>query len=343
MHRIVTRHWFVLMLAVMLGAGLLAPSRLATVTRLLPRDGLLSATMFFMALPLEVALIWHAVRRPQGVLLGIAINSGLLPLVAWLVSLTLRPDLAAGLLVAGAVPSTLASAAVWTRRAGGNDAIAALVTLITNFSCFLVTPFWLWLTTGTRSEISGTQMALELMLVVVVPMILGQLARLYRPLAAWATHHKPGLSIVAQWGILSMVLVAAVEAGLKLEKGEVSAGLAVWLTILASVVVVHVAALAAGHALAALLGLSRSDRIAVGFAGSQKTLMIGVNTALESFGGLAIFPMIAYHVCQLLIDAIVAERLADRGRAQAPQPASVPVANEIPLVAAVDETAGDAG
>lgn len=335
------RHWFLLILAAALASGLLLPEALAPYTRRIPRDGLLSATMFFMALPLEVALIWHAVRRPQAVLLGIAINSGLLPLTAWLVSLSLRPDLAVGLLVAGSVPSTLASAAVWTRRAGGNDAVAALITLITNLTCFIVTPFWLMVTTGSqlRTEISGLQMAGELMLVVVVPMLLGQLARLYRPLAGWATRHKPSLSLAAQWGILSMVFVAAVEAGMKLQSGETVVGALGWLSMIASVVVVHTSMLAAGHLLGAALRLSRPDRIAVGFGGSQKTLMIGVNTALESFGGLAMFPMVAYHVFQLLIDAVVADRLAERGKTQT----AAVGPEQLEPEAAIEETSADAG
>ena len=118
--------------------------------------------------------------------------------------------------------------------------------------------------------------------------------------------------------------------------------------MIASVMVVHVAMLAVGHALSALFRLSRADRIAVGFAGSQKTLMIGVNTALESFGGLAMFPMVAYHVCQLLIDALVAEWLVDRAAApanatagQVASKASVP--EQLDALAAVDEGEADAG
>ena len=60
----------------------------------------------------------------------------------------LRGDLAVGLLVAAAAPCTLASAAVWTRRAGGNDAVALMVTIGTNLTCFVVTPLWLLVTTG---------------------------------------------------------------------------------------------------------------------------------------------------------------------------------------------------
>ena len=59
------------------------------------------------------------------------------------------------MIVAATAPCTLASAAVWTRRAGGNDAVAILVTFITNATCFLVTPFWLILMTRDRGDRDG--------------------------------------------------------------------------------------------------------------------------------------------------------------------------------------------
>ena len=61
-----------------------------------------------------------------------------------------------GILVVGAIPSTLASAAVWTRRAGGNDAVAILGTIVTNLSCFVVTPVWLFQMTGETVRTSST-------------------------------------------------------------------------------------------------------------------------------------------------------------------------------------------
>ena len=54
--------------------------------------------------------------------------------------------------------------------------------------------------------------------------------------------------------------------------------------------------------------LPRADQIGVAFAGSQKTLMVGLAIAIE-FGGLAVLPMVAYHVEQLLIDTVLADRL----------------------------------
>jgi sodium/bile acid cotransporter 7 len=58
---------------------------------------------------------------------------------------------------------------------------------------------------------------------------------------------------------------------------------------------------------AAYLGFSREDRIAVGIAGSQKTLMVGLQMGLEI--KLSILPIVVYHVGQLLLDTIIADRL----------------------------------
>ena len=123
------------------------------------------------------------------------------------------------------------------------------------------------------------------------------------------------LGTVAQFGILTMVMVGSVSAGLQLATSPGAIGLRGWVGMLVSVVGLHVGMLAAGHLLAAGMGMTREDRIAVGFSGSQKTLMIGLHITLE-FSGLAMLPMVAYHVCQLLIDTVVADRLRERGAKQ---------------------------
>jgi sodium/bile acid cotransporter 7 len=60
------------------------------------------------------------------------------------------------------------------------------------------------------------------------------------------------------------------------------------------------------------LRLPRPDTIAVAFAGSQKTLMVGAYVAL-AVGPLAILPMVAYHAVQLFVDTLIADRWAQQG------------------------------
>lgn len=307
------RYWFLIGLAVVLAAGFLRPRELSHLGRVQLQTWIVASVLFLMALPLDATAMWRALSRPKAVLLAVFINFGLLPLTAWAVSFGLRPDLALGLLIVASIPTTQASCAVWTRRAGGNDAVAVMVTVVTNVFCFVFTPFWLTLMTGAdvSANIDPVKMMRDLALVVVLPMIVAQMARLFRPIGAWATRHKTPLSILAQVGLLAMVFIGAVQAGLKLAGHEAPLSATDAAAMLLAVCSVHVTMLYSGFSLGKLLGILREDRIAVAFSGSQKTLMIGLHLALSPAfnNGLAMLPMVAYHVCQLLIDALLAERL----------------------------------
>ncbi len=313
MKQFLARQWFLIALLGLLTLGLVLHEPLERLlTRHIPQQPVTAIVIFLMALPLDSASMWQAIRRPTAVLLAVTINFGLLPVVAWSISGLLRADLAIGLMIAASVPCTLAAAAVWTRRAGGNDAVALLVTLATNLSCFFVTPLWLVLTTGTSVRLDPLSMMQKLALVVLLPTLAGQVARQFAPIASWVADRKDVLGSVAQCGILTIVLVGAVSAGDELGVSDDQIGAAGWLLMIASVVGVHLSMLACGHLLSAALRLSRPDRIAVGFAGSQKTLPIGLYIAVNHFGGLTMLPMVAFHFCQLISDTLVADRL--RGR-----------------------------
>jgi solute carrier family 10 (sodium/bile acid cotransporter), member 7 len=210
------------------------------------------------------------------------------------------------------VPCTLGSAAVITRRAGGNDSIALVVTMVTNLACFLVTPAWVQLLTGRTGgpQQSFSALVIKLATLVLVPIVAGQALRSVPRIGAWATRHRTPLGVYAQLGILTMVLVGAVECGEQIASlGSGISSLAGQLALmLALVAALHMTAWSCGWWAAHLARLPRTDQSAVAFAGSQKTLMIGLAIAVE-FGGLAVLPMMAYHVGQLLIDTLLADRL----------------------------------
>jgi sodium/bile acid cotransporter 7 len=253
------------------------------------------------------------VRRPAGAALAVAVNLGVVPPLAWLAGRLLEdPGLVNGLIVSAAVPCTQASAAVWTRRAGGNDTIAVLTTLVTSLACFVATPAWLELLAG-RTGGAGqgfSKLVVRLALVVAAPIVAGQLLRAIAPLRNWVNRHAKGLTLYTQLGILAMVFVGAVECGRQIAgvAGGVAPLAGQIVLMLAVVAAVHLAAWWFGFATAGLLGMSRADQTGVAFAGSQKTLMVGLAIAID-FGGLAVLPMVAYHIEQLLIDTVLADRL----------------------------------
>ena len=78
------------------------------------------------------------------------------------------------------------------------------------------------------------------------------------------------------------------------------------LKVFVAVNVIHLSALFFGKWSAKLLGFQPRDQIAVGIAGSQKTLMVGLNTAVDL--NSSILPMLLFHVCQLFFDTIIADR-----------------------------------
>jgi sodium/bile acid cotransporter 7 len=302
------KRWFLLALLVQLAAGMIWPAALEPIARHIPRQAVVAVVMFLMALPMETRVMWDAVRRPGPAWLGAAVNAGLAPPVGWLASRLLPTELAIGVVVAVTVPCTLAAATLWTRRAGGNEAVAILVTLITNLACFFVAPAWLRLLVGTKVSVDYAALILQLALLVVVPIGVAQLVRQWRPLGTWTTNRKSLLSGVAQIGILSMVLVGAVGCGQRIHNvsdGSVLSAGNVTLMI-ALVTAVHLALLAAGYFLAQLAGMQRAEAIAVAIAGSQKTIMVGLYVAL-AFGPLAILPMVAYHAAQLVVDTMLAD------------------------------------
>jgi sodium/bile acid cotransporter 7 len=219
--------------------------------------------------------------------------------------------LATGVIVATTVPCTLATAAVWSRRARA---------IITNLSCFAVVPAWLWLLVDAnaqadiqRAQINYGRIALGLILLVVLPIIAAQFLRQLNVVGTWATRRKEWLSRIAQFGVLVMVLIGAVECGQRLSMAANGAVLSTGniARMIVGVSAVHLLLLTAGFALSHLFRFTQSDSIAIAFSGSQKTLMVGAYLAL-AVGPLAILPMVTYHAVQLLIDTLLAEKLRER-------------------------------
>jgi sodium/bile acid cotransporter 7 len=309
------QNWFLVALAALFAAGFFAHETLQTLAdQAWLRSCTVALAMLLMALPLQASAIWDALRRPWATLLAVVVTFGLLPLIAWGVSLGLSPEFQGGLLVAAVTPCTMASATVWTRKAGGNDTAATVVTVVTNLLCFLITPAWMHVMTGQASQQSlgdAGGMVLQLLLTVVLPVVVAQLLRTRPIVAEFAARRKPALGLASQWCILLMVLIGAIKTGQKLSGSELHASALLELaTMIAAVLLVHVVSFWMGLGLAKLCRLPWADQLAVGFAGSQKTLMVGMNVSIDA--GFSVLPMVTYHVGQLFIDTVLADWLKKR-------------------------------
>lgn len=326
------KRWFLLsltsLIVVGMSLGLIWPGRVKLFADSINPLVTTATILFLMSFSLDTRQLQAALRTPLPVALGSLLNIGLAPLLGMaLMPLQELADFRYGLLAAACVPCTMAAASVWTRKAHGNDAISLLVTLVTNSASIVTIPFWLaaatacyplpHLATSAQLKAPGPlldlqQTVLELVFGVLSPIILGQLLRQPTRCSAWAARHKMAISNLAQVLILLMVWTAAAKGGVRISQTKLIISPLSVLTVWVSVIVVHLVTLYAGLYLSRLLRVTRADQIAVAFAGSQKTLPVGllICETLSRQAGLsfAVFPMLMYHASQLFLDTIVADR-----------------------------------
>ena len=266
-------------------------------------------TMFLMAWPLKTEQLTSTLTRPQAALLACLLNVGLIPLLVWPFAGFAGTVIGYGMIIAAATPCTLATGAVWTRRAGGNDGVTMMVTILTNSTCFIVMPLWIFWLIGVKIEnakLLGT--VYKLFAFVVLPIGIAQLLRMQKSSADWATANKATLSRFALAGVLSVVFLGAIGMGNRVAGGVGDDTSMKNILVAAAVLTsVHCFVFWLGIWLAGLLKLPRPDQIAVGFASSQKTLVIGLSTAISL--GYSMIPILMYHAMQLIVDTVFADRI----------------------------------
>lgn len=204
-----------------------------------------------------------------------------------------------GFQLAAGVPTMLVSAVIITRMAGGNGAAALYLTVLANMLAIVVVPPLMQLTLHLQGKhLAGT--ALSLAITVLLPTVLGQLAR-YR-WSAWASAHARQIGVVSQLVILLFIITGLAE----LPRERLSPLLLLGLTALC--LTHHVLLLLAGHTTGALMRVDVPTRRALAFCASQKS--IAFMTLLWRqipVMGIAVLPGIIYYVTELAFDSLLAQ------------------------------------
>ena len=310
-------YWFMISLLTLMAAGLslgyAGNDRVLGFIQLVLKTQLITpAILFLMAFTLDSSQIRASFRAPGPVLWACFVNAAVMPLMGYgAMSLQLARHFEIGLMIAACVPCTVAAASVLTRKIGGNDAISLLTTLLTNGLCFLTAPLWLRLTTGYEFVGNPLELGLGLVLAVLLPSLLGQCVRVSSAAREFAKRRKPVLGAIAQIGILLLVFSSACKGGQKLHVPNLSSELKGLAVVWATCIGLHLLGLVIANYGARWLGFCEQDRLAAAFAGSQKTLPVGLfvasNVAFDSVQ-FAIFPILMFHASQLFIDSLIVDR-----------------------------------
>lgn len=325
------KHWFLFGLTVGISCGLFlgyssSNAQVTSITGYLPPQRLTQLVLFLMAFSLNSGHLLNSFRYPGPVLLAALVNYGAIPAMGLLLmGVQFGVDFQIGLMIAVSTPCTMAAASVWTRKAGGNDAVSLLVTILTNGLCFVITPMWLSWGIGNKVSLDSSQMMMRLIYSVLLPVSCGQLVRILPMAARFADRYKTPMGVIAQSCVLCLVFAASCRGGLNLQQAGSFPGPGAILLVGMTCIGIHLLAMWFAWFLGGRCRFSQSDRIAMLFAGSQKTLPVGVLIATDpnligspDFLGpgigvpFAVFPMLIFHGSQLFIDTVIADRVRQR-------------------------------
>jgi solute carrier family 10 (sodium/bile acid cotransporter), member 7 len=237
----------------------------------------------------------------------------LLGLAAQLTPTAILPGtLAAGVMFLCCLPSTVQSSIAFTSAARGNVAAAVCAASASNLLGIFITPVLVTLTTGAHGSRFSFGEVEAVVLQLLLPFAVGQLARPW--MSGFIARHGRLTGLVDRGSILLIVygaFSAAVVGGIW---RQVSAVQIVWLGVVC--VVLLGAVLAATRLAAGLLRFSKEDEIALVFCGSKKSLASGVPMASILFPpamvGLLVLPLMLFHQLQLMACAVIAQQYGAR-------------------------------
>ena len=248
-------------------------------------------------------LSWNYIIFP------IVVGVLLLPL-----SLAVPNELRLGFWLLAILPTTVSSAVVFSTVSKGNTSNAIFSTVFSNLLSVLLVPAVAvaYLSVESGISLSLSPLFSKLFLIIIAPLILGQLVRKWLPkISATIANRTKGFG---NWIIIFIVHCAfaqSVSSGFLIELGLFSIFKIISITILILLVVSQFVWWSSN-----LLHLSKEQRISAFFCSSQKSLATGLpltTTILASAPGIVdvasvLIPLMCYHPAQLILAGILSNR-----------------------------------
>lgn len=310
-------HWFTSAIALGLCCTLTFPHVLHHVTDHFETRVTVGLSLFLMAWMMPTDSLLAEIRRPLASIWAVILSYGLVPVFAWGLSYPAPLPVQIGLILISSVPCTLSAAILWTRLAGGNDATALLAVLGTIVLSWMATPMLLGVLTGTSlkpEDVNGIMV--DLIVSLIVPMLAGQALRFFGSCARFADRRRVPLAVMAQCCVLAIILKAGVAVGGRMDSENALSTPVIFAWSIGLAMTLHLIALTTGMLSSRCFGFDRGRQIAVTFSSSQKTLQVSLllyDHYFKERQPLAVMPLLCYHVGQLIVDTVIARRLAAQG------------------------------
>lgn len=258
---------------------------------------LLGIIMFGMGMTLSVDDFKEVLKHPKKVAIGVLAQFTLMPLIAFglAVGFKLPPEVAAGVILVGCCPGGTSSN-VMTFLARGNVALSVAITSCTTLLAPFITPaLILWLASKWL-PVSAGDMFLSVVKIVLIPIILGLIAKmLFRKQVEQSVKAMPLVSVIA-----IVAIVAAVVSGSQQKIAETG------LLILLVVILHNCLGYLLGYWIARLLKVDYSDQKAIAIEVGMQNSGLGAALAAAHFSPLAAVPSAIFSVWHNISGSLLA-------------------------------------
>lgn len=308
----VTGRWFPVIVLAAGAVALAAPSAFAFAAPAVP--WLLAVIMLGMGMTLRPADFAIIGKRPIPVLLGVAAQYVVMPLLGYglAVAFDLPTMLAVGMVLVGAAPGGTASN-VMVFLARGDTALSVAMTTLSTLLAPLLTPVLVWLLAGRFLPVDAGDLFYSIVQVVLVPIVIGLLLRRFVPRVV--DRCEDALPLVSVAGITAVVMVVVA--------GSADTLLKVGLLVVLAVIAHNVFGLALGYGIARVFGLPVTGRRAISIEVGMQNSGLAAALATAHFNPAAALPAAVFSVWHNVSGSLLAGYWSRRTSADA-EPAAEP-------------------
>lgn len=277
--------WFALIVLVAGALALALPGVFAGATAAVP--WLLAVIMLGMGMTLQPADFVVVAKRPWALLLGIAAQFAIMPLVAFAIArgLALEPALAVGMILVGASPGGTASN-VMVYLAKGDTALSVAMTTVSTLLAPVLTPLLVLALAGQFLPIDAGALFISIMQIVLAPVVVGLALRAAVPRVI--ERALDALPLVSVAGITAVVVIVVAASASTL--------LSVGLLVVVAVVAHNVLGLALGYAVARACRQPVAGRRAVSIEVGMQNSGLAAALATVHFNPVAALPAALFSV-----------------------------------------------
>ncbi|UJF23793.1 bile acid:sodium symporter family protein [Suttonella sp. R2A3] len=263
----------------------------------------LGVVMFGMGLTLKVEDFAEIAKRPRQVLVGLAAQFVIMPLLALLLVrvFNLDPAVALGVILVGCCPGGTSSNVI-TFLAKGDVALSVTITSFSTVLAPLLTPLLLQFYAGELIDIELLSMMITVAKIVLLPIILGVIV--HRLLGEKI---QPAIDVLPLVSVVAIVLIVAIVVALSHTKIAESG-----LLIFAVVVLHNILGYALGYLLARFNGFSYAQQRAIMVEVGMQNSGLGAALASKYFTPEAAVPSALFSVWHNISGALLASFCAKK-------------------------------